>query len=314
MKRKIFAMALLAGATAALGAQQANDPYAGTSNPPPDDQITVTNDAPAKPAAGKRAAPSAAAGQAETAPAPTAVDPSINFPDPRGDDDIVHPVRPVAPSREPALSRRVLARTPDSDPDGDIVHARAPRPDELAEGTTIRVHLLHRLSTASTEKGEAFSSRVASDVLQNGVVLIPAGSRIEGQVAQVSSGHVAGHGAMRLRPETVVLPDGRRFQLYAQTSSTPGAKTHVGSEGTIVPNSRIKRDGIEYGGAVGAGVTAGAVVAGPAGALTGGLIGAGVVTAHLMVDHPQAVLEPGTVLIFTLTEPLELTPLLASQN
>jgi hypothetical protein len=48
------------------------------------------------------------------------------------------------------------------------------------------------------------------------------------------------------------------------------------------------------------------VLGGPAGALAGTIIGAGVVTAHLLVSHPQATLEPGTVLLFTLTEPLNL--------
>jgi hypothetical protein len=42
--------------------------------------------------------------------------------------------------------------------------------------------------------------------------------------------------------------------------------------------------------------------------LTGSLIGAGVITAHLLVNHPQATLETGTVVLFTLTEQLNLTP------
>jgi hypothetical protein len=76
----------------------------------------------------------------------------------------------------------------------------------------------------------------------------------------------------------------------------------------VLPESRLKRDGIEYGGAVGAGATTGAIMAVPAGALTGGLIGAGVVTAHLLVSHPQATLESGTTLEFTLSEPLQMSP------
>jgi len=44
------------------------------------------------------------------------------------------------------------------------------------------------------------------------------------------------------------------------------------------------------------------------GALTGSLIGAGVITVHLLSNHPQAILEPGTALLFTLTEPLNLVP------
>jgi hypothetical protein len=150
--------------------------------------------------------------------------------------------------------------------------------------------------------------------LQGSQVLIPAGSEIDGRVVEVSSGHMGGHGTMRLQPDTVILPDGTRYRLHAETTGTPGSRTHVGSEGTINPDSRAKRDGMEYGGAVGAGVTTGAILGGPVGALTGGLIGAGVVTAHLLVSHPQANLEPGTTLIFTLSEPLRLVGFHARGN
>jgi hypothetical protein len=214
-----------------------------------------------------------------------------------------------APAPEqPALKTRSYA----ADPDGDIVHPQPPRPGELEEGTTIRVELLDRLSTVSSERGEAFRSLVNADVLQGDNVLIPAGTEIDGLVAEVSSGHLGGRGSMRLRSETMILPNGARYQLHADLSGTLGSRTKVGSEGAVLPDSRLKRDGIEYGGAVGAGATTGAIVAGPAGALTGGLIGAGVVTAHLLVSHPQATLEPGTTLEFTLSEPLQITP--ASEN
>ena len=140
-------------------------------------------------------------------------------------------------------------------------------------------------------------------------MLIPAGSGIEGRVSAVSAGHFGGHGSLRLKPEAVILPDGTRYTLHAETTGTPGSKTRVGGEGTINPGSRAKKDGIEYGAVVGTGAITGAVIAGPVGALTGSLVGAGIVTTHLMVDHPQARLEPGSVLLFTLTEPMNLTPL-----
>ena len=201
-----------------------------------------------------------------------------------------------------------------ADPDGDIVHARVRRPGEILEGTTIRVRLLQRLSTVSSEKGEAFHTMVASDVMQNGRVVIPSGAEIDGQVIRVSSGHVGGHGSMRLAPETVTMPDGTRYRLHAEVTSTPGSGTRVGEEGNITPGSRLKRDGIEYGGAVGAGLVTGAILGGPAGAAAGGLIGAGVITVHLLVSHPQATLERGTNMLLTLTEPLDLVPARPSGN
>ena len=114
---------------------------------------------------------------------------------------------------------------------------------------------------------------------------------------------------MHLSPETVILPDGTRYKVYAEVSGAPGSGTRVGNEGDINPGSRVKRDSIEYGGAVGAGAVTGAVVGGPAGALAGSLIGAGVITAHLLISHPQATLDSGTVLLFTLTERLNLVPM-----
>jgi hypothetical protein len=313
MNRHIVLCALFVATAAALGAQEASqsNPYQGTSNPPPDDTI-VTSATPApKPPAGhpaaiQPAAPAPARSQAE--PPPTSVDPALNFPDPGTDDGIVQ-VAPDAPA-QPALSQRAG----NYDPDGDIVHPAPPPPGELSEGTTIRVRLLERLSTAYNKSGDAFRTRVASDVLQGGQVLIPAGAEIDGKLVSVSTGHAGGHGSMLLRPETVILPEGSRFRLYAQVAGTPGSRTRVSNEGAITPGSRLKKDGIEYGGAVGAGATTGAILAGPAGALAGTLIGASAITAHLLISHPQATLETGTTLLFSLTEPLDLVPAAPAGN
>jgi len=308
MKRSILACALFTAAAAALTAQNAN-PYQGTSNPPPDEQITTSSTPEAKPPAGRPMVAEPAQPQPEAQPAP--VDPTLNSAParlPSDDDGIVRGV-PDSPAF-PAMAERSYA----NDPDGDIVHPHALRPGELGEGTNISVRLMERLSTTSSVKGQAFRTRVAFDVLQGGQVMIPAGAEIDGRVVQVSSGHLGGHGSMRLQPETVILQDGTRFQLHAETTGTPGSRTRIASEGTITPGSRLKRDGIEYGGAVGTGVVAGAVLGGPAGALTGGLIGAGAVTVHLLVNHPQATLETGTTVVFTLTEPLDMVPAPASGN
>jgi hypothetical protein len=316
MKQPILVSALFVAAAAALAAQGASqssqsNPYEGTSNPPPDDQITTSSAPVAKPPAGRPMAAEPAI-PTESQSQPNAASPVVNPPDPslyRGDDGgIVHPAS-SAPA-EAAVAEHPYA----NDPDGDIVHPRALRPGELGEGTNIRVRLMQRLSTVSTRKGEAFRTVVASDVVEGGQVLIPAGAEIDGSVIQVSTGHAGGHGSMRLQPETVILSNGSRYMLHAETSAAPGSQTRIGSEGAITPSSRLKRDGIEYGGAVGAGAVTGAILGGPAGAVTGGLIGAGAITVHLLVNHPQATLESGTTMVFTLTEPLEMVPAASSGN
>jgi len=318
MNWTVLACILLAAASA-LSAQQAgqSSPYEGTSNPPPDTMIeTITPQAPETQATEAQAAKPSAAHLAATPIAqpsgvnpspsePTAIEPSsANEPVSEavdGTDDGIVQVEPDA-SSQPALNSR------SSDPDGDIVHPAAPRPGELGEGAIISTRLLDRLSTVESGKGDKFRAQVASDVMQNGQVLIPAGSEIDGTLSEVSSGHLGGHGSMRLQPETVILPDGSRYKLYAQVSATPGANTHLNSEGVISPGSQLKKDGIEYGAATGAGVITGAALAGGPGALAGGIVGAGVITVHLLVNHPQATLESGTALVFSLTEPLDLVP------
>ncbi|MGD0894297.1 MAG: hypothetical protein ABR923_22480 [Terracidiphilus sp.] len=306
----VLALLIVAAGTAAARAQQTN-PYQGTSNPPPDSTIeTTTTPAPQpKPPAGQplvAPAPAPASPQVQVQvqaePQPSYPSSAVTMPPAGNDNDVIQNTAP-APA-QPVLAERAYA----ADPDGDIVHPAPLGPGQLGEGTLIRVKLLDRLSTVDSEKGQPFRSQVASDVFQGNNIVIPAGSEIDGQVVEVSSGHLGGHGSMRLRPEAVILPDGTRCQLRAQVTATPGTHTRVGSEGTITPGSRIHRDEIEYGGVVTGGVIAGAFIGGPVGALAGGAIGAGVVTTHLLVNHPQATLEPGSVINFTLTDTLSLTP------
>lgn len=332
MNRSILTCVFVAVACAALGAQQTpqqtppsdSDQYQGVSHPPSDDTIVVTQTPQPKPPAGRplvqprpaQSTPAQSAPDPQAMPAsqqatpldepvahPTSVDPSANYPNPdvTGTDDGIVQVAPTQPAAAPALSAREAP-----DPDGDIVHPSPMGPGTLQVGTTIRVHLLTALSTASSERGEEFRSQVASDVIQDGQVLIPTGAEIDGRVVDVSRGTTGGHGMIRLRPDCVILLDGSKYKLDAQVTGTPGSHTHVSGEGAIEAGSRYKKDGIEYGGGVGAGVVTGAVLGGPAGALAGGLIGAGAITVHLMMDHPQATLEPGTVLIFSLNEHLNL--------
>lgn len=313
MKRSKLVCALfLAGAVGAW-AQQGTQPgqYQGVSNPPPDDQITtpmpppqpIAKPSPAHPLAPQPAQASAAPQQVTVAPAPGYPTADSEY----GTDAGIVKVEPQstsqpAQSADPSLNERYYA----SDPDGDIVHPGQLPAGVLGSGTIIRARLLNGLSTTSSQAGDTFRAKVASDVFRGDEILIPEGAEIDGTVVRVSTGHFGGHGSMLLRPEFVILPNGSRFRLYAQVTGAPGSDTNVGSEGKITPGSHMKKDGIEYGGAAGAGAVTGAVVAGPAGALAGSLVGAGAVTVHLLMDHPQATLKSGTVVDFALTEPLNL--------
>ena len=303
MNRPVLACAFFALATAALVAQDASQssPYQGTSNPPPDDTI-ITSEQEAPIAKPSPAHPMQQTPQVQTAPqSMPALQPRTSMGN--STDGTDEGVVAVAPS-----TRTFASRPLSSDPDSDIVHPVPLPPGTIGEGALIRVKLLDELSSNLSEKGQTFRARVASDVLQDGNVVIPAGAEIEGRVADVSEGHFAGHGSILLVPETVTLENGSKFQLHAVVASTPGTNARVNSEGIITPGSRLRKDGYEYAGAGGVGMVTGAVLGGPAGMLAGGLIGAGLVTTHLLVSHPQANLEAGSYLMLTVTQEIRLVP------
>jgi hypothetical protein len=342
MKRTLVLYALFAASAALLAAQQSSqpDPYTGTSDPSqdvsvPKDQVpqdTSGNPPPGvtgyeQPAPIPIPKPSPAQPAAEAAPPPAAqttsqpsqmIAPagdaataaSAAHPEDGTDDGIVI----VAPNAEsqPALSQRSGPEM--KDPDGDIVHPEALPAGELGYGTMIRARLLETVSTAYSQTGEPFRTQVASDVIQNGQVLIPAGAEIDGTLEGVSEGHAGGHGSMHLRPEMVVMPDGARFHIYATLYDAPGSSVRVNGEGGVTPGSHLKKDSIEYGSVMGAGAVTGAILGGPGGALAGTIIGAGVITAHLIVSHPQATLDRGSVLEFTLNQPINLAPAAQTGN
>jgi hypothetical protein len=310
MRKTGSSLALIAFAStlllvpAGFAQQAAQSPNTGVSNPPADDTITVSQDDPApapKPSPAVAAAPAAPVNP----PATTTASASASNPD----EGIVTTLPSSASTPAPAPSATLETR-PAYNPDSDIV-GYVPSPNnELAEGTNIRVRLLDSLSTKETNAGTAFKAQVATDVYKNGRVIIPAGSELRGRVVGVTQGHHFGTAStLRLRPDVVILPDGTAYHLFAQVIESKAPNTRTDSEGGIQPSSHLKKDAIEYGAGVGTGALVGAKIAGVHGAVIGSLVGAGVITVHMMMQHPEMAEVPkGSIVTFSLTEPMDLMP------
>lgn len=305
-------------APVALAQQQsaASDPYQGVSQPPPDDTIVTMPDTPAPVAAVK---PKPSPQVYAPPPPPAAVQPT-----PASDQPVVTTGPSSANSRWDNTDYGIVTKPVpygDDDPqlpyDTTVLHVRdtparrySGPANELAEGTQIRVRLDQELSTSDTQVGAPFQGKVAFNVIQNGSIIIPAGSTLRGRVVQVSQGHHFGPAAtLRLRPETVILPDGTAYHLDAQVTGSGASGTRTGSEGAIQPSAHILKKTAEYGVGVGTGAMVGAELAGPPGALFGSIAGAGVITTHLLLQHPKAATVPaGSEITFSLTQPLDLVP------
>ena len=306
-------------APAAFAQQQpsTSDSYQGVSQPPPDDTIVATPDetpntpppsASAKPSpAGP--APAITPGPAVQPSAPRSIDPQSRYDN--TDYGIVTVPVPERVKSNPDSSEGAVLHSRGT-PDYDVVTSVSGEgsPNQLPEGTEIRVRIAEALSTTQTTVGTPFHGQILVNVKKGGSVIIPSGSTLRGRVVQVTQGHHFGQAAtLRLRPDVVILPDGTAYHLVAQVTNSDAAGTRTGSEGGIEPPSHVVKKTAEYGVGVGTGALVGGELAGPPGLVAGSLVGAGLVTAHLFLQHPEAAVVPaGSEIVFSLTEPLDLTP------
>ncbi len=266
---------------AAQGQAAKPSPYEGVSRPPVNDTIVANDDADAN-------APTAKSSTATTTVASNVT--------PRANMVPTFAVRPVRPP---------------SDSNAQIVTNVLSMPNQLPEGTILKVLLDQQLSTATTQAGSMFSARMMENVTKDGRVVIPMGATVVGRVLSVSEGRrFHGQASIRLRPDEIDLPDGSRFFLHAEVydmSARKGNKTD--SEGDIVSKDNGKKTIAMGAASAGGSAATGAMIAGVPGAIVGAALGAGLVTAHWLMENHQAVLPKNSEVVFGLTEPMSLVPL-----
>ena len=200
--------------------------------------------------------------------------------------------------------------TSKDDPDAGIVTFVPSQPGEIPDGTLVRVKLREDLSTLTTQPGTRFTAEVTDPVMHEGKVIVPVGSVLEGRVTWVRGGkRISGSAAIHLEPRTVILPDGTQYVLRARVIDTNSwENTKVDSEGTIMRGENNKRNLGVMGLTAGSGAAAGAMIGGVPGALVGAGVGAGVSTVIWLKQDRQAELPKDLGLVFSLTEPMSITP------
>jgi hypothetical protein len=212
--------------------------------------------------------------------------------------------------------RRLLSSPANAkgDDDAGIVTYVPSLPGEIPEGSLLKVRLREQLSTLTTLPGTRFTAAVSDPVMRDGQVVVPAGSMLEGRVTWVRGGkRLGGQAAIHLEPRSVTLPDGAQYMLRARAIDTDSwDNTKVDSEGTIMRSENKKRNLGVMSLTTGGGLAAGAMIAGPAGALVGAGVGAGVSTIVWLKQDRQAELPVDLQIVFSLTEPMSVTPATAA--
>ncbi|SDE70475.1 BON domain-containing protein [Terriglobus roseus] len=159
----------------------------------------------------------------------------------------------------------------------------------IPSGTTIPVRVTQTLDSASTQQGDRFSGAVATDIVQDGMLVIPRGAVVSGTVTEV---HEAAHfkGSSLLTVElTGVTVRGQNIPLAVTPYSVEG-------------KGRGKNTAIKTGVGAAAGAVLGGIFGGGKGAAIGAAAGGGTGAGINAVTRGEQVQIPSeSVVRFSLT-------------
>jgi BON domain len=169
-------------------------------------------------------------------------------------------------------------------------------------GSPLSIRTIDQVDSEKAEVGQTFSATLDSPVEVDGQVVIPANADVQGKVVEVKS---AGkfQGASQLTLElTRVSYNGKSYNINTDQWTKTGA-------------SRGKNTAAKVGGGAALGAIIGAIAGGGKGAAIGAGVGAGAGTGvQAMTKGQQIVVQPETLLAFTLRSPVTVTPSSSNRN
>lgn len=162
---------------------------------------------------------------------------------------------------------------------------------EVPAGSELAARVLDSLSSETSRVGDDVRAEVTRPLSADGIVAIPAGSTVEGEVTAAHPPKIGGRAALAVRFTTLKLPSGQEVEIAAGASWT--GKSEKGKDaGTIA------------GGVVG-GAILGHQVDGKKGKVLGGIVGGAAGTAIAHGTHGKPLVVPaGTALGLTLDRPV----------
>ena len=153
----------------------------------------------------------------------------------------------------------------------------------IPRDTELILELQDDLSTERSRTGDKFSAKVVSPSEI-------AGATVEGRVAKITApGRIRRRSELSLNFDRILLNDNRWANFSGILIEVMPIKgdnvSRVDNEGTAVGRSSLKSDAIKVGGATGAGLVTGAIIAGPVGAGVGAAIGASFGVGAVVIER-----------------------------
>ena len=166
----------------------------------------------------------------------------------------------------------------------------------IAAGTHILLSLTSSISTKNSKEGDRVYLQTAMPVAQNGRIVIPRGSYVQGTVTKTKpAGRLSSKGELYLLFDSLTLPNGVTRDFRARLTSADASKGRVDSdEGKISGDTSKDPHKVATGGGIGS--MGGVIVGGAAGHPVTGLgVGAAAgLAAVLLSKNQDVVLQRGT--------------------
>ncbi|HZY63372.1 MAG TPA: BON domain-containing protein [Edaphobacter sp.] len=205
----------------------------------------------------------------------------------------VEPVKhtPAPIERVPPPVQQAQAAPP---PPPAVPAAPAFRDITIPSGTTIPVRITQTLSSATAQQGDSFSGTVATDIIVDGLVVIPQGTGVSGRVEAVQeAAHFKGNSLL-----TVGL---------TRVNHRGGAVAVVTEPYSVAGKGRGKNTAEKVGGGAAIGAILGGIFGGGKGAAIGAAAGGGLGAGANAVTKGEQVQIPSESLVrFRLSSPVAL--------
>lgn len=178
----------------------------------------------------------------------------------------------------------------------------------VPSGTRLGVTLENGISTATAKPGDSVYMRTSFPITINNKVVIPVGSYLRGEITDSKRpGRVKGKGELRLRLNTLVLPNGYTVDLNAEPHSTDAGQVNTDPEGKMTGPGGKGKDATTIATTTATGAGIGAIAGGGKGAGIGaGIGGVAGLAAVLLSRGPEAQLPRGSSMDLVLERDLYL--------